>query len=245
MYSVMIIDDEKEISNGFARFFPWEQIGFTVKGQFTNAGDALAFLQQNQVDVIISDVRMPGMSGLEMAAELKRGHLCQDARLIFFSAYDEFCYAQQAISLGADQYILKSTGYQELIQIFTRLKTELDEAHDSVEDTQDDATIAAIKAYIKENLSSATLEDAAAHVFMSVSYISRYFKQQTGRNFADWVMELRMQKAAEMLKDPRNKIYVIGEQLGYHNPYNFSRAFKRFHQLTPLEYRRKTHGEQR
>lgn len=118
MYRLIIIDDEREISRGFAQYFPWESLGFQVVGTFARAKEAIDFLTQESVDVIVSDVKMPGITGLEMTEQINRLKLRGQAKLLFFSAYGEFSYAQQAIALGVDQYILKSASYNELIEVF-------------------------------------------------------------------------------------------------------------------------------
>lgn len=239
MYRLIIIDDEREISQGFAQYFPWESLGFQVVGTFVRAGDAIDFLSRESVDVIVSDVRMPGITGLEMTEQINRQKLRGQAKLLFFSAYGEFSYAQQAIALGADQYILKSASYNELIDVFTKLRETLDAQRRESEPAQEDGLIARILAYAREHPDKASLEEIAAHVFLSPSYVSRYFKQQTGKNFADFMMELRMQRAAELLVMPEQKIYTVSESLGYASPINFSRAFKRYYHMTPQQYRQR------
>ena len=89
MYRLIIIDDEKEISQGFAQFFPWASLGFEVAGTFARAKEAIAFLENEAVDVIVSDVRMPGVTGLEMAEQINRQKLrggAKRARRVFLCA---------------------------------------------------------------------------------------------------------------------------------------------------------------
>ena len=167
--------------------------------------------------MIVSDVRMPGVTGLEMAEQINRQKLRGGAKLLFFSAYGEFSYAQQAIALGADQYILKSASYNELIEVFRKFKETLDDERKQAAPDHEDRLIAQILAYAKEHLDTASLEEVSAQVFLSPSYVSRYFK----------------------LTMPEQKIYAISESLGYANPINFSRAFKRYYEMTPQQYRQK------
>lgn len=83
-YRLAIIDDEKEISNGFAKFFPWNQLGFSVAGQFLSGKGMLEFLKENEVDIIVSDVLMPGMTGIEMAKEISSMNLGYKPKIVFF-----------------------------------------------------------------------------------------------------------------------------------------------------------------
>jgi len=184
-YRIIIIDDEKEISTGFAQFFPWANLGFSVAGQFTDAGAALEYLRRNPVDVVISDVIMPGMTGIDLARELSTMTLTPQPLIILFSAHNEFEYARQALKYKCTDYILKSTDYDELLQIFQRIKEQLDAdsfVPETDKDAETDRIINEIKEYIRENPSSANLEAAAARVYMSPSYVSRYFKQKTKSN---------------------------------------------------------------
>lgn len=244
-YRIIIIDDEKEISSGFAQFFPWAKLGFSVVKQFTNARAALDFLSATSVDVIVSDIVMPEMSGIDLARAVSQMKLQPRPLIVLFTAYNEFTYAQQAIEYGCSNYILKSSGYDELIASFSKLKKKLDESHNVVAEKKShnkDKIIRMIQEYVLANPATANLEEAAAVVYLSPSYTSRYYKQKTGISFMDYVMQNRMELAAEMLLDIRYKIYDISALIGYNNPYNFTRSFKRYYGFTPRDYRLKKLG---
>ena len=275
-YRIVIIDDEKEISGGFAMFFPWKSLGFSVAAQFTDARMALEFLKKEEADILISDVRMPGMDGLQMAEEMRRLKLPHPPKLVFFSAYGEFKYAQKAMDCGAVKYILKTTPYDELVAIFKELKENLDEEAEIVaagirkkeqeepdgtdktemeqhfepagsspidvrpaleEDFQDDKILAVMKQYIDGHLQSVSLDTLAEQVYMSPAYVSRYFKQKTGQNFQEYLIAKRMEKAAVLLEDLQYQIGDVSEMVGYRNPFNFSRTFKKFYGVNPRDYR--------
>lgn len=247
-YRLVIIDDEKEISNGFSRFFPWSQLGFTVEGQFLNGIDTLNFLKENEVDVIVTDVLMPGMSGIELAMKLSTMEFKRKPKIIFYSAYDEFKYAQEAMKYGGNQYILKITPYDELINIFTMLKEELDkefqmnrEKPDIFED--EDKILHIIKEYIAEHISDVNLDLLAEKVYMSPPYVSRYFKAKTGVNFRDYLIESRMNKARQLLEDYQYNISEVSAMVGYSNPFNFTRTFKKMYGMTPKDYRMERIGK--
>ncbi|MFV0412142.1 MAG: response regulator, partial [Oscillospiraceae bacterium] len=113
-YKIVIIDDEKEISSGFAQFFPWAKLGYQVVAQYSGAREALEYLLQNPVDVVVSDIRMPGMTGIDLARELFEAELAHKPRSLLFSAYEEFEYARKALQYKCTDYLLKSTDYEEL-----------------------------------------------------------------------------------------------------------------------------------
>jgi YesN/AraC family two-component response regulator len=236
-YRVVIIDDEKEISNGFARFFPWKDLGFTVTRQFAGAKSALQFIMNNQVDLVVSDVIMPGMTGIDLARELGATKFDPQPLIILFSAHDEFEYARDAIRYRCADYVLKSTEYEELIRIFRGFKERLDRERGIKEEREEDKIIVSIKDYVKQNPVEANLDAAAASVFLSPAYVSRYFRQKTSINFSKYLLKVKMEQAAVLLSDLKYKIYDISDRLGYTNPENFARSFRKFYHMSPKEYR--------
>jgi YesN/AraC family two-component response regulator len=239
-YRLVIIDDEREISNGFARFFPWKELGFTVVGQFSGAKSALQFIKKNSVDVVISDVIMPGMTGIDLAKELADTRLSPQPLVVLFSAHDEFEYARQALKYRCADYILKSAQFDELIAVFSRLKERIDKERNIISENDSDGgdkIISLIRDYVKRNVREANLGDASALVYLSPSYVSRYFKQKTSVSFSEYVIEQKMIFAASLLSDLQYKVYDVSLMAGYTNPVNFTRSFKRFHGVPPREYR--------
>ena len=87
MYKLIIIDDEEKIVDGLGRLFPWEQIGFEVAGMFVSAREALAFLEDHPVDVVMSDVQMPDMDGIELSRQLMEN---PDIQVVLFSSHKDF-----------------------------------------------------------------------------------------------------------------------------------------------------------
>ncbi len=244
MYKLVIVDDEAEIRDGLCNYFPWEQLGFEVASQFENGLQALEFIRQNKVDVLLCDIKMPFMNGLELARELK---LCNsEVKILLLSGYREFDYARQALEYGVKDYIVKPTKYDELIKVFSKIKMELDKETNQNEtfihkpaqgSNYHEKIIMTIKAYLQENFQNATLEEAANLVHMNPFYLSKFFKDKTKENFSDYLIAVRMEKAAQLLNDISYKTYEISELVGYSNPKNFTRTFKKYFGKTPKEFR--------
>ena len=95
MYRLVIIDDERKILDGIAEIFPWDNIGFQVTGKYTRAKEALKHLEREKVDVVMTDICMPDMNGLELAKELK-GH--PDILIVIFSSYSDYKYMREALN---------------------------------------------------------------------------------------------------------------------------------------------------
>jgi two-component system response regulator YesN len=243
MYKLLIADDDFEIRNGLCKYFPWDSIGFHVVGDAENGQEAYDFIKNNEVDVILCDIRMPVMSGIDLAAELssKFSHI----QIIFFSAFKDFEYAQKALEAGVRRYILKSTNYNELIRAFTIIKEELDssapvheqKAVTEFEGSFPDKVIATIKDYVQQHYKDVTLEDLSQQVHMNADYLSKFFKKHAGNRFSDYLTDVRMEAAKELLEDIQYKTYEISDRVGYSNSFNFTRAFKNYYGMTPRDYR--------
>ena len=103
--------------------------------------------------------------------------------------------------------------------------------------------IATTLIYLQESYRKASLDEAAERVNLSPSYLSKIFKDKSGKSFSDTLASIRMDKAKEMLDNPKYKSYDIAYFLGYDNPKNFSRAFKTYFNMSPSEYRNQSLGD--
>lgn len=125
MYKVLLVDDEELDLKGMERFIPWSELGMEVKASVNNAVSACEILEAESIDILVSDVNMPYMSGLELARiALERK---PNIRIIFVSGYQEFSYVQEALSLKAYSYVLKPMNDKELISSLLKVKRDLDE----------------------------------------------------------------------------------------------------------------------
>ncbi|TCL62563.1 AraC family two component transcriptional regulator [Hydrogenispora ethanolica] len=250
MYKLLIVDDEYQIRNGLATYFPWNEIGFEVVGQAENGIKALEFIRTTPVDIILADIVMPMMNGIELAKELNQRD--SKIKLIFLSGYQDFEYAQQAVNLGVKKYIVKSTKFDELARVFSSLKKELDQeffpekplSQNSLSQSgqnYNQKIIASVKKYVTENYQEATLYSAASLIKMNPFYLSRFFKQETGTNFSDFLLAVKMQKATEFLQDVSQSIDDVSKAVGYNSPKNFTRTFKSFYGKSPREFRKENH----
>jgi two-component system response regulator YesN len=246
LYKLLIVDDEYEIRIGLSNYFPWKDLSFEVVGQCENGKAALEYIKENPVDVILCDIKMPIMSGIDLAKEIYKSNM--NIKVIFLSGHRDFQYAQEALKYGVKNYIVKPTKYNEILEVFSELKKELDKnLGSSLPDTYstekiqgfnlEENIIGTVKAYVKKDYKCATLEEAAKLVYMNPYYLSKYFKEKTGINFSDYLIEVKMKKAEELLKNLAYKTYDISEMVGYQNPKNFSRAFKKYFGKSPTEYR--------
>ncbi len=233
MLKLLIVDDEFEIRNTLATAFPWDSCGFVVAGQAESVAAAIEQVEKTKFDAVLCDIRMGGGSGLDFA-RWSREHN-HSYRIVFLSAYRKFEYAQEALAYGVSSYIVKPPDIAEIIRVFSEIRSEIESNSES--SNSSNSVVEIIKSYIEGNYANASIEAAAQLVRMNSHYLSTYFKEKCGQTFSSLLLDTRMIKASEMLKEGRYKTQEIGQMVGYSDPKNFVRAFKRWAGKTPREYK--------
>ena len=240
MYELLLVDDEVSSRNILASCYPWEELGFHVCGQAGNGAEALDMIKKQTVHVVFTDIQMPVMDGIALAREIDLMPAPKPL-VVLLSAYNDFSYAQKAILYHVRYYALKPSSFSELTEVFTRVREELTgQAKKNLplsQATSGDDTIKKVLDYCNTNYRTASLEELSKQLFINPSYLSSLIRQKTGHTFSEYLMDIRMQKAALFLEDPEIKIYNISEMVGYTNPNNFSRVFHSRFQMSPSEYR--------
>ena len=128
LYSVMLVDDEEEVIQIIMKKLDWASMGFQIVGYAHNGAEALELAEECQPDVVMTDIKMPYMDGLELSRRLKERY--PSIRIIIFSGFDEFEYAKEAIRIEVEEYILKPIDAGELQELFGRIKKSLDKEID-------------------------------------------------------------------------------------------------------------------
>ena len=128
LYTIMVVDDEEEIRLGIIKKIPWEEYGFKVIGDAENGQEALEKAEKLRPDIVMTDIKMPFMDGLELGKKLTKK--MPESKIIIFSGSDDFEYAQKAIKINVIDYVLKPINSNELIEILKRLKVKLDKEYD-------------------------------------------------------------------------------------------------------------------
>lgn len=128
LYQVLIVDDEYYFRQLLIQLMDWEALGFQIKDEAENGGQALELARQENYDLIIADINMPGMSGLDFVEALRSEYIT--AKVIFITSYDIFEYARAAISFGASYYLLKPIDEDELSKALTTVYDELREENE-------------------------------------------------------------------------------------------------------------------
>lgn len=126
MLKVLLIDDEREILNGMKHIVDWESYGYTIAGCYDSTREAMKFARKEVPDLILTDIRMPGITGLDLIASLSEELVT--TKFVILSGYDDFNYARKAIEYGASYYLLKPVDEDELVSILKKLKEEINKS---------------------------------------------------------------------------------------------------------------------
>ena len=133
-YSIILADDEQNILFGMKNGIAWEELGFEVVGTAQNGKEALELIEEHHPDLLISDIKMPFMDGLELSKVIHENYM--NTKIILFSGWDDFEYARLAISYGVSEYVMKPINYDEmkslLITMHERLEKEYAEKRNRV-----------------------------------------------------------------------------------------------------------------
>ena len=125
IYTVLLVDDEEEVIQVIMKKINWEGLGFSVIGYANNGVKALEMVEEFQPDVVMTDIKMPYMDGMELSGRIKTEFPA--TKILLFTGYDEFEYAKEAVHLEVEEYILKPVNSIELTHVLTQVKIKLDQ----------------------------------------------------------------------------------------------------------------------
>ena len=245
MYRVILVDDERLIIRGLSTVVPWAELGCEVVGTAHDGVKGLELIHSLHPDIVMTDIRMPNMDGLTMLAAIRSEF--PEIQMSVLTAYRDFEYARQAITLGVCRYLLKPSDLEELketvrlmvsrLDAMPRLREEEPE-NESVREAGNHLVKAAL-AYMKEHCTEQhlSLGDVADHVYVSQWHLSKLLNRETNQSFFDLLGSMRIALARKLLADPALRIHEIAEQAGFSDVAHFSRSFKKIEGCTPGEYR--------
>ena len=242
MYRVMLIDDEESARKLMRASINWESLNMEVVGEAASGIEAINVIDDMKPDIAFVDISMPFMNGIEFTEVATKRY--PDLVIIIMTAFDEFEYARKCVSLPVFEYVLKPIIRSEVQEVLKKVKKKLDERTDK-EDNQDTepsgemeaSSIDQIKKYIEANYTDSKLNlTSVAQTFgFSASYLSRKFKQETGKNFVEFLTECRM-NAAMKLAQTNMKMFNASNEVGIPDPNYFGRCFKKYTGMSYSEY---------
>lgn len=236
-YKLVVVDDEYFIRDGLMSY-NWEELGFEAVYAAEDGIDALNYIESNRVDVLLTDICIPNLNGISLCEYVKNNY--PKCKLVILSGYRDFEYAQSAIRVGITDYLLKPVDFNDLNELFNKIKTYLDSNQES--DSEIINTLDRIKraeGYIKRNYhEDLSLDMVAAELDLSPAYFCSIFRKSKNIGFSEYLNDIRIDKAKNLLLQLNLKVYEISEMVGYRNPKYFTDIFKKSTGMSPLNYRK-------
>lgn len=254
MRTLLIVDDELLIADGLRDLLARAFAGRLNVRCCYSAAAALQAAAEQPVDILLTDINMPNVSGLELHRSMQAAHPA--CRVIYLTGYSDFEYARTALDQHAFAYILKGEGDDVVIstveQALEQLSGSGEEDSPQTGETQaagepagsaDDegpARIRSLQEYILGNLSGdLSLNRLAEFSHLHPAYLSRVFKEFTGITVGDFINDARQQKAEELLKGSLLSVLEISREMGFATDNYFCRWFRKRTGMSPFQYRRK------
>lgn len=253
MSKALIIDDERPVRIAIEKLVNWEKYDVTEILSASNGKEGLEIMRTCEPEYIFLDICMPIMNGLEFLENAKEEY--PRSQFIIVSGYDDFHYAQNALHYGATDYLLKPIDRETINNALSHASTKLAAAIEDAKCEEIDLNfednsalttnriVEIIHDYIDTNYAeNIKISMFSEKYFFSKEYISRHFKATYGHGIYEYVLLVRMENAANLLKDDSIKIQDVGAKVGFSDNNYFSKAFKNYYNLSPSDYRKEQLG---
>lgn len=249
MYRVVVIEDEEAIRKGIIMSIDFSALNCILIGEAGNGVEGIKLIQEKKPDIVITDVTMPLMSGIEMIEQT----LEYNYTSIIISGYDEFSYAKKAIKLGVCDYLMKPIDKEELNNVIQSIVSSFDlsskisgllKEKNQIEHIQlletlnkEDHLVDKIMEYINLHYSEKIfLSDIADVLNYSESLLSKRFRRVTQMTFNEYLNRFRIQKSIEYMKKGTYGLTGISDICGFSDYKYFSTVFKKYTGYTPSQF---------
>ncbi len=239
MVRVLLVDDEPFILKGLHVLIDWQKVGFKVCGDCSNAEDAFEYITEKKPHLVICDIKMPGMSGLELLQKV-REQFGSNPYFIMLSGYSDFDYVRTAFKNNCTDYLLKPVNRNELYESLDKVKQLYLETH---EEESSEKPVQGILSQVLEDMKlhfsdNLTLKDMGQKYFVNATYLGQVFAKKFGESFKDCLNRLRVEEAARLLEETDKPVYKICEQIGYKDFDYFINKFVSIKAESPSKYRK-------
>jgi len=241
-FNVMLVEDEILLMKSLARHIEGLDMGFKVVCQCTNAAEALTMLEQKNIHLIMTDIRMPVMDGLKLSKIVSERY--PYIKMLILTGYAEFEYAQQALKIGVRDFLLKPVETEKLEEALVKVKLELGKNYKLEEDRallgQNAAQIVeyATKYILEHYMDNFDMSVFSLHLGFSSAYLTKLFNKYKGCTPGKFLTDIRINHAKQLLQNSDLPIRQIGEKVGYPDQFHFSKTFRKATGYSPSTYRK-------
>ena len=256
MLRVVIVEDEEIIRNGLVYSFDWLSRGCVVVGAAESGAGGMRLIESETPELVIVDINMPGMGGIEMIEQARQ---CHNFKSIIITGYSDFAYAKKAIALDVVEYLLKPVDEAELVRALEKVRLLvarerlLSGVADKTKTNQERRRVdldnwlinkrnlsryvrAAIEIIIEKYAENISVALIAHELDVSVSYLSRKFKEETNQTILEILHKYRVQKTLEIFQSGKLHLYEAAEQAGFSDYKQFSVVFKKHVGVSPKAF---------
>ena len=245
MLKLLLADDERKIREGIKQIIDWESLGIKLLDLAPNGIAAYNLIASQKPDIVITDLLMPGMTGLELIEKTLSDENIKNPVFIILSGYSDFEFAQTAMKYGVRYYLLKPTSEEEIIKVLKDVIWLIRHDNNPVRIPENKSeygkNIVKLINYIDDNLENPNLSlklIAQNIIFMNEEYLGKLFYKEVGVKFSQYLQQRRISKAKSILKsDPEISVGEVAKKVGYiDNPQYFNTVFKKHVGTTPKKY---------
>lgn len=235
IYKIIVVEDEILLQENLIKKINQAAMGFQVVAAAEDGETALNLIEKHLPDLVITDIKMPIMDGLELSKELHTFY--PSVNVLILSGYNEFELAQKAIEYGVKGFLLKPVSLEKLKSYLSKIKISLDSQKEDLalhlqqgtKSMSKEQIADCVEQYLKENFTKQiSLGNISDKLGYSPDYLSHLYKKQKNSSPIKYLTALRMNHAKHLLlHHPELDIETIGAMSGYPDPVYFSRAFKK------------------
>lgn len=259
MYKVLLVEDEEVIRKGLIYMVDWAGLGCEIIGEAGNGAKGAEMIRRLQPDIVITDLKMPILSGIQMLVDTMEGARYE---AIIISGYEDFAYAKTAIHLGVSEYLLKPLEADEVQAALQKAVQKVDHKRGflqlqyeymqdrkrilDLESIEDGIPLSAAYAramvqFIKENYrEQISIDDLSRKLMVRSDQLNQWFKDAAGYSFDEFLKRYRIHHAVGMLLSTEKKLHEIAEETGFHDYKEFIAVFKQYVGYAPMDFVTKT-----
>jgi two-component system, response regulator YesN len=231
MKEILLVEDEVIIRQGL-KILLEKVIGDFNVTEAKSGEEGISIIHQKLPHLIITDIRMGEMDGLTFISKVRQ--ITDKVPIIILSGHSDFEYVRTALRHGITDYLLKPVNRVELSEVISNIFRQKENSHNETS-----KQFQKIIEYIEDHLSQEiTLKHIADHVYLHPQYVGQLFKTELNLTFTDYLTNVRLKRAKQLLKETHLKVYEVAQMSGYKSPKHFMTLFKHETGLTPVKYRK-------
>ncbi len=257
MLKILIAEDEDIIRKGLMFTIDWLSMDCIVVAEAVNGEEGLQKIKECQPDIVLTDIKMPKMDGIEMVRE---GLKYANFKTVIMTSYAEFEYAKKAIELKAFDYLLKPIDENKIIEVIQLIHEQLDSNREAMfaiesvknsgskldlnyfidfDNTENQYVAKTIEIMKEQYADKIGIESISEQLGVSPSYLSRKFKEKTEHSFLDLLNAYRVQQAIRLLNSGNYRVYEISDLTGFSDYKHFCTVFKKYTSMSPTGFVKK------